>query len=434
MLFASFLWDGYKIASLDSIEQVALDAPVADLNNSDNDLTHSSPAPSELSDQSPAFTPEPYKMAYANFSFLPRVMLDYGKVKAGSYFYSSDALDRYSVLGGVAVNSAFDLEAFSIFEFKRFAPTLFLELYAFSFHIDERIEIIEDFPKTEVNIRFNLLEADLGLRYRVANLFNLRAAFIHSRYTSKIGDFYFQDIRWKSPDNTYFIGNHFALAIQHEGIKPSMTSGIAPAAGRRVFLSYRHELNQFFEDFSTDNSYGTIQELYTDYNYNLFELDWQEYLTVPLLRHALGMRLRAGYIDRPIDSFFNFFLGGLHGMRGYPYYSIEGRKKLLASASYRFPMLRNFKKRFLFLTFDKLYAGAYVDFGNAFDEDRLDWNDFKTDVGLQLRAELFSFYAYPTRIFVDTCYGLDEFLNKNSNQLYGKEWRFYFGIAFDFFD
>jgi hypothetical protein len=361
-------------------------------------------------------------------------MFDYGRVKVGSYFYSSDVLDRYSVLGAVAVNTHKDFEAFSIFEYRGFAPTLFLELYAFSFHIDESIEISKDFPKTDVNIRFNLLEADIGVRYRLLNLMDMRVAYIHSRYTSKIADFYLQDQRYKSLENTYFIGNHFSLGIEINTIKPSTTSSIAPASGRFINLTYRYELNNFFEDFSTDNSYGTFQEEYTHYNYNLVELDWREYFRVPIVNHAFGLRLRAGYIDRPIDSFFNFFAGGLSGMRGYPFYSIEGRKLLAGNLSYRFPIFRNFNKRFLHITFDKLFGGVYFDYGNAFNTDKVDLADFKADIGFQIRLELFSFYAYPTRIFFDAAYGFNEFINKSSNQTYGKEWCYYLGIAFDFFE
>ena len=60
----------------------------------------------------------------------------------------------------------------------------------------------------------------------------------------------------------------------------------------------------------------------------------------------------------------------------------------------------------------------------------------KTDLGMQLRMEAFSFYAYPTAIFFDAAYGLTRFdryvRSANEYVTYGKEWRFYFGILFGF--
>jgi len=145
------------------------------------------------------------------------------------------------------------------------------------------------------------------------------------------------------------------------------------------------------------------------------------------------VRRRGGYIDRPVDSFFNFFAGGLEGMRGYSYYSIEGRKMLMASVNYRMPLWRNIKRKVLQLTLDKFYAGLFADWGNAFS-GRLDVRDFKRDVGLELRMEAFSFYGYPTRLWLSAAYGLDRFTNLSTGQRYGEQWRYHFGLAFAFWE
>jgi hypothetical protein len=55
---------------------------------------------------------------------------------------------------------------------------------------------------------------------------------------------------------------------------------------------------------------------------------------------------------------------------------------------------------------------------------------------VELRLESFSFYSYPTRIFLNAAYGFDQFtrLVRSRNQLvtYGKEWNIYFGVLFGF--
>jgi len=66
--------------------------------------------------------------------------------------------------------------------------------------------------------------------------------------------------------------------------------------------------------------------------------------------------------------------------------------------------------------------------------DKTSLKDFKKDIGFELRLETFSFYMYPTRIFLSTAYGLDEFSNIYNKKLinFGKEWKFYLGILFGF--
>ncbi len=148
--------------------------------------------------------------------------------------------------------------------------------------------------------------------------------------------------------------------------------------------------------------------------------------------HSLAFRFRAGVIDEPVDSFYNFFAGGMDGMKGYPYYSIEGRKLLHLGIAYRFPVFVKGGTRLFFLYLDKLYLSVYGDTGNAWDRGSVDLPSWKKDVGVQVRMKVISFYTYPMSFFADAAYGLDRF--ENHGQTYGNEWRFYFGILFDFLD
>ena len=82
------------------------------------------------------------------------------------------------------------------------------------------------------------------------------------------------------------------------------------------------------------------------------------------------------------------------------------------------------------LYFDKLYLGGFFQYGNAWSENKLDFNDFLSDVGIQLRLDTFSWYFFPTRIFVEAAYPLKEQVNNEVR--YPQEWRFYAGVLFDF--
>lgn len=441
LAFSNFQYDGYKLAVINNPEPVnnefvvytPADDKAPELLNKVN--TARFPQALNYDDKNlPDVDVTPYKMNYGQMAFLPRVMLDSNRVKVGTYFYASDILNRYSVLGGAAMDGRTDLDAFAIFEFRNLGPTLFLELYGFTRNVTRSIEVIEDYPeKAPVDIHFNILEADLGAQYKLTDAQTLRLSFVHQRYTSKIKDFFFQNIKWVSPSNTYFIGNHFVGQWTIDQVVPNLNSGINPNAGYKMDVRYSYELNDFFQDYATDNDYGTPQEIYSNYNYHRVEADWTGYLAMPWShKHALSMNVRGGWIDRPVDSFFNFFAGGMPGLRGYPFYSIEGRKLLIGRFAYRFPVFSHWQKRFFNITTNKLYLGAFMDYGNAFDENKVDFSKFKRDVGMEMRFSAISFYGFPTALALSTAYSLDQV--ENEGYAYGKEWRYYFTLLFDFMD
>jgi outer membrane translocation and assembly module TamA len=80
-----------------------------------------------------------------------------------------------------------------------------------------------------------------------------------------------------------------------------------------------------------------------------------------------------------------------------------------------------------------VYGGVFADYGNAWDGS-LEFEDFRTDVGLSLRMYMTSFYIFPSALEMSMAYGLDEFtvVEDDFEQEYGKEWRFYLTLLFDF--
>ncbi len=431
LFYASFRADGYKLAMIRKVQPLPRKTLAYRLRR--NWLAPKAKVAEATDGRSVRVAdPRPYSSEYGQLFFLPRFVVDYGIPKIGTYVYSSEMLDRLSVLAGGALNREGDFDLFGIFEYRRLAPTVFLELYALSRHLDEDIEVLENYPKVNTRIRFNLLEADLGLRQRLSDQLWAVLTLRHSRYTSHIGDFFFQNRLWVSPKNTYYIGTELFFDLDLNQVARTVDAAISPRAGRRVHLQLGYHWNNFFKDFSTDNPYGTLQEVYTPYRYSSAELDWREYVGLPFSGHALGLRFRGGWIDRRVDSFFNFFAGGLPGLKGYPYYSIEGRKLLHFGLTYRFPLARTLELAFGPIQAQKLYAALFVETGNAFDEGRVPWRDFRADAGVQLRVQAYSFYAYPTQIFFDAAYGFSRF--EHLGQTYGREVRLYFGIAFDFLD
>jgi outer membrane protein assembly factor BamA len=182
-------------------------------------------------------------------------------------------------------------------------------------------------------------------------------------------------------------------------------------------------------DFKTGTSLNV--EEYEPHFFNRIELDWEEYFRVPYLKHhALALRIRGGLIDRPVDDFFYLFAGGLIGMKGYSYYSLSGTKKLIGTATYRFPLFDDIDWQLFTIYFSKLYFGVFYDYGYAWDSGGVDFKDFKRDIGFQFRLDTFSNFLFPTRIFWEAVYPFDTVNIKNVT--YTTDWRFYFGLLFEF--
>ncbi len=444
LLYSSFTSNGYKIALIeqprpvDSSQAQYLaygNGVKASPQNGASEFSLEEISIRKIDDsQLPDYPIKPYGSHYSPIAFLPRVMIDYGTVKLGSYFYSSDVLEKYGFLAGFDVNRHGDYDLFALLDYRKFGPTLFLELYnqvqntsveVDSFEIIRRGLLVD---RASDKFRYNLIEADLGVRFKIGGSNVLRTAFVFSRYSAR-AKFQERNNVETSLSYNYFIGRDISIRFTHHGIKPAVDAESNPR-GRVITLGYDREFNKFLTGFEVNDAF--LDEVFDNYNYNKFTLEWQEHWGLPIKDHTLNFDIQAGIIDAEVDSFFHFFGGGILGNRGYPYFSIEGRKLLLGRATYRFPLIRNIDWRLGHLYFDKIFLGLFYDYGNAFNENKIDFDRFKSSVGGQLRLDMFSFYSYPTRFFFNAAYGLDEF--QVANQTYGKEWRFYFGLSFGYLD
>ena len=420
LVYSQFTADGYRIAFLEEPEAVPDDAAV--YRSPYTEMRYRNDATEKPGDRTAAdYDSRPYKTLYSKITFLPRLMVDYpNRLKVGTYVYGSDFLDRFSMLGGAAVNGLLDVDLFGIFEYKRLFPTLFIEAYYQVRHTSEE----------DIDVRFNLMEADVGADWRLSDYDVLRTAYIFSRYDANM-KFQEQGQLFKYA-YTYHIGNALRLGWTHEFIPSSTLSGIAPQSGRSVSLQIERAWQRFLDDFNVHPEYGTLIEQFTHYTYDQIMLDWREYVPSLFKDHSVAIRLRLGAIDKPVDSFYHLFAGGLDGIRGYPFYSIEGRRLAHFNLAYRFPLMKRMNVRFLWFQLDQAFLSIYGDVGDAWKGDEATEHNWKRDIGLQLRLGLVSFYSYPTRLFIDGAYGLDRF--EHRDQTYGKAWRFYFGILFDFLD
>jgi len=179
---------------------------------------------------------------------------------------------------------------------------------------------------------------------------------------------------------------------------------------------------------------GFLEPLYNVFKFHRVELNWKEYIGLGK-GQTLTAQFRAGSIlGPPVPDFFDYYLGGLIGMKSYPFYAVSGNELGWINLTYRFPLFRNIDTRIGHIYVDKIYFSVYGDFGNAWTGNMPSLNEFKKGAGAELRIKLNSFYLFPTSLFFNASYSFDRFSRKilGETVTYGKEWSFYGGILFDF--
>lgn len=348
-----------------------------------------------------------YRGEFFGLTLLPRLAVDDRVVKVGAFLASDDVLGKQSLLAGVLLARNFDLDLFGIFELRRFRPTFFLEYYRQVRHDDEQIVNRDEDYRLYERI-FTLSEIDAGLRREVKGG-TASGSLIYSRYNTTLEQSSFNriDVPRGRVSANYLSGLDVALSYRLEAVPPRRDSDINPRGGRNVFVRYDRYFNYFLNGFRQDAS--IVQEIYDKFFYDQFTLDWREYLPLPR-RSTLALGVFGGLIDRKVDPFFAFRTGGLVGMKGYTYYSLEGSRVVTLNAAYRFPLLTGIARQVGPLYLDKIYGAVYADVGRAWYGDSMDRilkRGVKRDVGAQLRFDAVSFHIFPTRISLDAAYGLD---------------------------
>ena len=404
------------------------------------------------------FSSRPYKATFTSLTVVPFVRVDnynpktrgIDLIKPGVYLFSNDILDKTGFFAGAALNLNLERDLYLQFNYRGKIPLLYqvgLEPVATVelFNVTRKTDNVISLPgpvSIPVDVTYDLLEFDFALRQKALSQFSdVEFRYAHSRYASVIGNFINPETDPPSlvtgTRELYLIANTFALSFALDNILPSRTSDINPV-GRKILFRLSRELNKFNGDGEYEVTSIGLQPKYKSINFTRAELKWREHVALPFGSNTVTVTAHGGTIFGPeVDDFFDFYAGGLVGMRGYPFYALGGNRMAVLGLEYRFPLIHNIDLRLLQIYFDKLYASIFADVGNTWSGPVTpSLNVFKKDVGAELRLESFSFYSYPTRIFASAAYGFDRFdrliPRLNTQVTYGKEWRFYFGVLFGF--
>jgi Tol biopolymer transport system component len=386
-----------------------------------------------------------YRSSFSKFQILPRIFIDYGTFKPGLYIMNSDPLDKWIFFAGAAMNFDLERDLNLYLAYNGFKPTIFAEFYNITQYLQDSVKIIRsDLGGHKVvlpqQLYFNLMRAAVGTEYTVGAM-NYKLQLVYNRYDATVKNDEVRDLTENvlyediPLSYTYLKGPALEFSMSWDSRRQDRFTDIAPRGGRYVFFRVGHEWNKFLTDFKTS---AINIENYTNYYFNRAELSWEEFFRVPLTKyHSLTLKFYGGGIDTPVDQFFHFYAGGLLGMRGYLYYSLGGRFVSTGQVSYKFPLFNDIDYDIVNLYFSRLYLNLFADIGNAWDNPEIpSLNDFKRDIGFEIRLDMTSFHMFPTRVFFSGAYPLDEFtFYEDKREIwirYKKQPRFYFGLLFDF--
>lgn len=400
--------------------------------------------------------PSKYKSLFTQLSIFPVLRYDdYSKnnnvldaIKPGIYIYSDEIMSRFSIFGGLSINRKMERDIFFEFTYNNgvpfnekffartlgFAPKFNLALY--NVYRKSTGQIIAGVDSINVGVNYDLLAIDFGMEFKVINTnHTLKFTYNFSKYAADIDGFLIPSsgigIRGSSSD--YFKANALTIDYDYENYYATRNMDINPV-GRKVKIEYQYESSKINPEYAVDENNNLIT-VYAQNHLHKIDANWLESVGLFDNKHTIALKLRAASILGPrVEDFYSFYASGLPGMKGYPFYALGGGRLFTANLTYRFPILTKIDTRISPFYLDKLYFGVYGDWGNAWDEKDVKIKQFKSDIGAELRLQMFSSYAFPTALFVNAAYGFDQFTKnfQGKDVTYGKEMRYYFGMLFGF--
>ena len=418
---------GYKIAILDSvalIDQFVVGyAPEFYRRNAD--LTD----PILELDETEAV---PYEDNFTTMFILPKLMLEYGTLKPGIYFYSSEVIERLSLFGQASINKSADLDLFLLFEFSRLYPTIYTEIIYLTRNKHEQ-NYYSVYPIND-NLRFRLIQFRGGVKFPLLGFNAVDIFLTWQRYRAYVKQEVPSERLEVGVAYDYYRGSYLGFNWSGDLLKRRADSNINPSKGFAYNFNVTFEKNKFINDLDLSDA-GTLVEEFKNNDLVRVEFDTDYHLEIPHTRRwTLSFEAAGGWLSNTeADSFFNFFGGGLPGLQGYPFYSIEGNRVLMGELVVRIPLLYLKNYPIGWFNLNNSTIGFVAQAGDAW-KTPLGNIDPKRSVGLELRFNGFSFYNYPTAIGLEVHYGLDKFVRtiQGKNYDYGKEPRFYASILFGF--
>ncbi len=443
----------------------------------------------------------PYNSTFTSFSFFPVLRLDQyvsrrqgraevrlpdrsrgetllRNTKVGFYVASREILDGLSMLGGlllgpasgdadsfgdyVAPSSLIDLERDLFVQFdyrkgiflkdKRWSPQFSLQLFNVRRNVEnglafEELACTACFPPdtTLADLSYNLWELDLVARSKITRHLLLEAGYRFSPYRVTTERFFSTEFQQTIPASSsrYYIGRALQLKVHFEALRRHRHADVVQD-GASARLEYEFEPGRLLDRFEVED--GILSPKYESFRNHRITVDLKygrRLMASTGSPHGVLMRLRGStLLGGRVDDFFDDYVGGLVGARGYPFYALGGNETVWFQLSYSLPLFPDIHRQFWFLYADKLYARLYADAAYAWSGAFPGISEARKDVGAEVRLGLGSFYLLPTAVFVSATYGIDEFAFKLDDDFvtpdgttsvnYGRDLQWHFGVLFGF--
>ena len=264
-------------------------------------------------------------------------------------------------------------------------------------------------------------------------------------------------------DLSFFRTHMLSMAWRYRKINPTADRLISPS-GRAMALVYRYLMptvaDSLTEQIPTDGvprdqfvgveRRMRVNEYIAAYNERI-KLPFDNSLNIELIGAYKNVRLKPRFIED--GGFFEgrfywplrYYIGGRNFLSGYPYFTDSGTKLLYARASYGFPILKRISSRFINFNFSKLYAELFAEAGVVGNFSRFEdidfWSgerwrslpntdNFLTNVGGELRLQLFTFYRIPMFAYFQVAHPLNrDRVSSGEDAPLIDKWRYYFGFG-----
>jgi hypothetical protein len=419
ILFSLYQNGGYKIAIIDTSKVVNS----VTYSNLDHSKYH---APVNNPDHSIA---KKYQDNFAQMFVMPRLMIDYGTFKPGFYFYSSEMLDKLSLSGGVAVNFDKDIDFSFNLAYRKLYPTVYTEfMYATRNTVEHSKYSVYDIDD-RLKFRFVLMRTGLQLPFFGNDVIDIYTQW--QRYRAYIKESIVNVSSEIGYAYDYYRGLSTGVKFGWDKIKTTVDRNINPSKGYRFKANISYEMNDFIEGLNLSDS-GTLVEQFAPNNYLKIDANGSIHTTIlPSKRWTLNFTTKGGWLSNySVESFFNYFGGGMDGIQGYPYYSFEGTQSIFSEVALRIPIFRQEHIPLGWMIWQNSTIGLEYQLGDTWTDEF----NLKQSIGLQLRLNGFSFYNYPTALGIEVHHGLTNFtkLYNGDEVNYGDENRYYLTLLFGF--
>ena len=393
-------------------------------------------------------------------------------LKIGAYLSSRDVTENISIFGGAligfgslpaeGVNDFFkparlndlDRDVFMIIEHRgipfikrSWSPTISVEVYNLKRNVRDGITI-EEFACTSclpesrgIDIRYSIWEANLFFRSKLNRWSLLELGAGYSPYSVSTEGFFSNELRQFIPGSTsqYFRGATYSASYIADLTIPERNSDIAPR-GIKGRITYKYQPSKLLDEFEVND--GVLSPVFASTNNH--SVEFESRTGFRLLDNSTGMFTGRvfSYLNNPEDFFYLDYMGGLIGLRSYPFFAVGGQTTAYLRSSFITPIFQSINRQVGAYTIDKVFAHFYVETGNGWGGPLNIGDNLKSGLGAELRVAFNSYYLFPMKLFVNTSYGLNRFdvtfpetfvTGTDDNTVtYGREFLIYFGLTFDF--